>query len=230
VAAHPYRHAAPRNPPGGAASVVVVTSDWRFREALLAVLREGRAVEVAGVAEDLEEAEELIEELRPTVVLMAYESPTGAFGLARELRRRRVTVPVVLLTEHSTDSEAYEALAAGFSGILRADALTPWSLCDAVRLASAGGFVARGSAVQDLLTRLVELGAGGSAVRYRLTPRELEILARMARGHANADIATEFGVTTQAVKNHVARILRKLGTPNRTAGGALAQREGLVED
>jgi DNA-binding NarL/FixJ family response regulator len=201
---------------------LIVVADDLYGVGLTRVLRDGGIDVVARVA-TAAAAREALGELEVDVVLIELRGPrVGPIAIARlrELDRR---LRVLALSATPAESEAVEVLSAGASGYLPMDADGP-TLAAAVRAAFAGDV---------MMTRHVAAGVLGplrAAARVHaeelegepLTPRELEVVARIAEGLANEEIARELVVSTSTVKNHVARIVVKLGARNRTHAAALA--------
>ena len=214
----------------GLASVLVVTSDWRFREALLGMLEHSPLLRAGGVAEGIEEALSMVDTLHPAAILVAGRSPLAElFDVSWALRRFRPGIPMVLLAEHATESEVFEAMKNGIEAVVKEEATTsPEVICEAVRVVVSGGFLGHGDIVHDLLLRLARQGSASAADRSRLTPRQLQVLALLTRGKPNREIGQALGISEQCVKNHVGRILRKLDVPNRTAAATLALEQDLL--
>jgi DNA-binding NarL/FixJ family response regulator len=142
------------------------------------------------------------------------------------MRALRVRVPsarAVVLTSYLDDERLLPAIRAGAAGYLL-KSVQPQELATAVRTAAAG------QALIDpvVAARLVEALDGGRDDGVdRLTPREREVLALLARGFANKRIATELGIAEKTVKTHVSNVLAKLGVSDRTQAALYASRLGL---
>ena len=189
-------------------------------------------IEVVAEAADGLEAIRAVQELRPDVVLMDIRMP-GLDGLeaTRRLSDGGSAARVLILTTFGLTEYVYEALRAGASGFLLKDS-------PAEELLAAVRIVARGDALLDpAITRAVIEEFSRRPVRRNdlarrleaLTPRELEVLQRLARGLSNAEIAAEFVVSDGTVKTHVARILQKLDLRDRVQAAIYAYESGLVE-
>jgi DNA-binding NarL/FixJ family response regulator len=131
---------------------------------------------------------------------------------------------VIVLTSFGEDERLFEALRAGATGFLLKDT-QPADIVTAIRTAHAG----QSPLSPATATRVVEELARGGRPRAAelLTPRELEVLGLLARGHSNKRIALELGVAEKTVKTHVGHVLGKLGLSDRTQAALYAVREGI---
>jgi DNA-binding NarL/FixJ family response regulator len=137
---------------------------------------------------------------------------------------------VLILTTYDLDEYVYAALRAGASGFLLKDA-TAHALAEAVRVVAAGDALLAPSVTRRLITEFAQLGSarGPSSQRIeQLTDRETEVLALIARGLSNAEIAADLVVAEQTVKTHIGRILTKLDLRDRTQAAVFAYETGLV--
>ncbi len=191
-------------------------------------------IEVVGEATDGEQAVRLARELTADVVLMDIRMH-GMDGLEAT---RRISVDedlagvrVVILTTFDIDDYLFEALQAGASGFLLKDA-EPEELVRAVRVAAAGDALLSPSVTRRLIAdyssrpRYRRLSSAGLDV---LTEREREVMALVARGLSNEEIAGRLVVSPLTAKTHVSRILAKLGARDRGQLVMLAYELGLVQ-
>jgi DNA-binding NarL/FixJ family response regulator len=181
---------------------------------------------VAGEAADGHEAVAWVERAAPDVVLMDLRMP-GLDGTAatERIMASRPATRVLALTTFGDDDHLYPALAAGACGFLVKSA-PPGELLDAVRRAADGGTPFS----QEVLGRLVEraVSARTEADPGDITPREREVLALVAAGLSNQEIATRLHLGVTTVKTHVAALLAKTGCPNRIRLAVFAVRAGLA--
>jgi DNA-binding NarL/FixJ family response regulator len=137
---------------------------------------------------------------------------------------------VLVLTTFDLDEYVYEALRAGASGFLLKDA-SAGQLAEAVRVVAAGEALLSPSVTKRLIGAFASMG-GPKGPRRRqvedLTERETEVLALVARGLSNAEIAAHLVVAEQTVKTHVSRILTKLGLRDRAQAVVFAYETGLI--
>jgi DNA-binding NarL/FixJ family response regulator len=137
---------------------------------------------------------------------------------------------LLVLTTFDVDEYVYQALRAGASGFLLKDA-SAGQLAEAVRVVAAGDALLSPSVTRRLIGEFARLGAPAGPSRRRLeqlTERETEVLALVARGLSNAEIAARLVVAEQTVKTHVSRILTKLGLRDRAQAVVLAYETGVV--
>ena len=189
-------------------------------------------IEVVGEAEDGNQAVELVEQLRPDVVLMDIRMP-GLDGIeaTRRLAARGLATRVLMLTTFDVDEYVYKAMKAGASGFLLKTA-PPRQLADAVRTIAAGDALLAPSVTRRLVEQFVRRPPPGTTVPAGLedlTDRERDVLKLLARARSNAEIAAELVVSEATVKSHVNRILTKLKLRDRTQAVVLAYESGLVE-
>jgi len=208
-----------------AIGVLVVDDHAVVREGLRTFLELQDGIDVVGEAADGEEAVRRAEALRPDVVLMDLVMPRlDGVGAMRELRLRLPSTRVIVLTSFAEDERLLPAIQAGAAGYLLKN-VAPTELARAVRAAHAG------EALLDPLiaARLVEAIAQppGEPAPERLTAREQEVLALIARGFSNKRIARELGIAEKTVKTHVGHVLAKLGVTDRTQAAVHAVRMGL---
>jgi DNA-binding NarL/FixJ family response regulator len=205
---------------------VLIADDQQLVRMGLRMLCESADVAVAGEAADGHEAVAQAERLVPDVVLMDLRMP-GLDGTAatERIMASRPAARVLALTTFGDDGHLYPALAAGACGFLVKSA-PPGELLDAVRRAAAGGTPFS----QEVLGRLVRraVSARSETDPGDLTPREREVLALVAAGLSNQEIATRLHLGVTTVKTHVAALLAKTGCPNRIRLAVFAVRAGLA--
>jgi DNA-binding NarL/FixJ family response regulator len=169
----------------------------------------------------------------PDVVLMDIRMP-GMDGIeaTRRIVAARPGARVLVLTTFDLDEYAFGALRAGASGFLTKD-VRPAELVAAIRTVAAGDAVVSARVTRRLLEEYAHLLPVSEADRFpqlaELTDREREVLAAVARGLSNAEIADAFCVSETTVKSHVGRILAKLGLRDRVQIVVLAYEAGLIK-
>jgi DNA-binding NarL/FixJ family response regulator len=207
-------------------TTVVLADDQRVvREGLATLLGLLPEIEVLGTASDGEEAIALVERLRPDVVLMDLRMPRcDGVAATRRLREQGSTTHVVVLTTYADDRSVVEALRAGARGFLTKDA-------GAEEIERAIAAVVRGDAVIDPAVQhhLVDAVAGRPELPDGLTPREAEVLALIAQGLTNGEIAARLFVSEATVKSHVNHLFAKTGVRDRAQAVSYAYRHGLAE-
>jgi len=207
-------------------TTVVLADDQRVvREGLASLLGLLPDLEVVGVASDGEEAVALVERLRPEVVLMDLRMPRcDGVEATRRIRERAPETHVVVLTTYGDDRSVVEALRAGARGFLTKDA-------GAEEIQRAIAAVVRGEAAIDPAVQhhLVHAVAGRPDLPDDLTPREAEVLALVAQGLSNGEIAARLVITEATVKSHVNHLFAKTGVRHRAQAVTYAYRHGLVD-
>jgi DNA-binding NarL/FixJ family response regulator len=215
--------------PPGSARLLIVDDHELARAGLRSMLAGEPDLEVVGEAADGHQALALCRRLRPDLVLMDLRMP-GLDGLAatRALRREHPAVGVVVVTMYETPDHLLEALDAGAAGYLLKGA-TKAELVGTVRRALGGEAALPPELAGRLLRRLADRAAGGrGGPAERLTPREREVLALVARGRTNREIARALQLSAGTVKVHVEHIIAKLGVSDRTQAAVQAIELGLL--
>jgi DNA-binding NarL/FixJ family response regulator len=193
------------------------------RDGLAAMLATQPDFEVVGEAGTGAEAVAEAARLRPDVVLMDLEMPElDGIEAIRRLRAADPSVQVVVLTAFDTDERIVGSLQAGAQGYLLKGAPRA-EIFAAIRTVSAGGALIP-PVVASKLLRQVRAAESPDA----LTAREIEVLALVAAGLANKEIAERLSITERTVKFHVSSVLSKLGVKNRTQAARLARERRLI--
>ena len=204
--------------------VMVVDDHAVVRSGLATFLLAFDDLELAGEAGSGEAAVRLCTQSQPDVVLMDLVMP-GMDGAAatRAIRQSCPQTQVVVLTSFKEEELVQRALQAGAIGYLLKDVQAE-ELAEAIRLAHAGQSTLAPEAAQALIHAAAQPHKPG----YDLSLREREVLALMARGLNNTEIAKQLIISLSTVKYHVSSILSKLGVANRAEAVALAVQHHLV--
>ncbi|OIK28034.1 response regulator [Streptomyces malaysiense] len=218
----------------GAGSIRVLIADDQemVRQGFTVLLDAQPGIEVVGQAVDGRDAIARSAELAPDVVLMDIRMPElGGIQATEHIAVAQPEVKVLVLTTFDLDEYVYDALRAGASGFLLKDASAD-KLAEAVRVVAGGDALLAPGVTRRLIAEFSRLDGGRRAPQHRrvgdLTERETEVLALIAQGLSNAEIAARLVVAEQTVKTHVGRILVKLGLRDRTQAAIFAYESGLI--
>jgi DNA-binding NarL/FixJ family response regulator len=208
--------------------VLVVDDQQLIREGIASLLSIQPGISVVGMASDGLEAVEKAVALDPDVVLMDVRMPTcdGAQAAGR-IRRELPGCQVVMLTTFDDEEYVVRALRAGAAGYLLKD-LPARELADAVRLARSGIAQFDSLAAGRLASALARHPAPAADGASPLTAREVDVLRLIARGATNREIAGRLFLSEGTVKNHISRILTRLGLRDRTQAAIYARDHGLL--
>lgn len=216
--------------PAATIRIMVVDDHAIVRRGLLAYVATIPTFQVVGEAADGAEAIALLQQWQatgrpmPDVVLMDLQMPRmGGVAATEAINRAHPDVKVVVLTSFSEVERIHAALAAGAAGYLLKDA-DPEEVATAIRAASAGEVHLNSAVARRLTQRMTSPRTGLTA----LTAREREILALIAQGHSNRDIADRLVISERTARTHVSNLLSKLQVSSRTQAALLAIRDGLI--
>jgi DNA-binding NarL/FixJ family response regulator len=186
-------------------------------------------ITVVGEAGDGAEAVELVERLTPDVLLLDLKMPV-LDGLATLGRLTGTATRIVVLTSVSDRADVAPAMRAGAAGFLYKD-VDPSALVQGVRAVHGGQVLLAPEAAEAMLAdgQSSQTGQNGNTVPTptSLTEREREVLALIAAGCSNREIARNLAVAEKTVKTHVSNVLMKLGVQDRTQAALYAVRHGL---
>ena len=204
-------------------TVLIVDDHPVVRRGLRALLAVQDGIEVAGEAGDGDTALDLAAATAPDVILLDLKLP-GRDGIAvlGELTARGGTPRVLVLTSATEPGFASAALRAGAAGVLYKD-VDPDALVRAIRSVHDGHLLLAPEAAGSLVRSAGPAFGGVDA----LTRREREVLAELAKGRSNREIARALRVSEKTVKAHVSSVLAKLGVQDRTQAALLAVRHEL---
>ncbi|MER7697896.1 MULTISPECIES: response regulator transcription factor [unclassified Streptomyces] len=223
--------------PGRPVRLLIVDDDPLVRAGLTLMLGGDEGIDIVGEGADGDEAEELVERLRPDVVLMDIRMPVMDGLTATERLRRRPGAPeVVVLTTFHADEQVLRAIRAGAAGFVLKDT-PPARIVDSVRRVAAGDPVLSPAVTRQLMARAAGDGHDGRAGRAerarsrfgQLAEREKEVAVAVGRGGSNAQIAGSLHLSVATVKTHVSRILARLDLNNRVQIALLVHDAGLLD-
>ena len=218
--------------------VLIVDDQALVRTGFRMILEAEADIEVVGEAADGAAAMEVVDATHPDVVIMDLLMP-GIDGIeaTRRIKAAHPDIEVVALTSFIEEDRIVGAIEAGAAGFLLKDAEAD-DLAAAIRAAAAGEVHLDPAVAGIVAKRLRGTGRAGSGRAPgsgdtpgdrldRLTARERDVLAAVARGLSNRAIADELGITERTARTHVSNILAKLGLASRTQAALLAAEHGL---
>src|SRR5712691_6361310 len=188
-------------------------------------------ITVVGEASNGAEALAKMSVLAPQVMLMDVRmEKMGGIEACREIKSRYPDVHVLMITSYSDDDAVLASMLAGASGYLLKN-VSRTELLRAIRLVASDQSLLNPDATKQATTRLTTLATGGiqaQAPGDELTEREREVLALIARGYTNKQIAETLVVSEKTARNHVSHILEKLGLSRRSEAAAFAVEHKMV--
>jgi len=213
-----------REGPAGAAMITVIFADSQVvvSSGLRMLLESTGDFTVVAEAKDIGDARSLVARHRPAVLLLDLDGPGGpALKALATMRAESPDTQIVALSQQEDAGFVREALAAG------AISYVP-KLASREEFAEAVRRAARGEAQVNSRVRSWLASDSSRVARNRLTPREIDVLKQIARGHTNGEIAAQLGLSVRTVESHRAHIQQKLGRVTRSDLVAYALERGLV--
>lgn len=208
--------------------LVLVDDHQVVRLGLRALLEREPGITVVGEAGSAAEAIQAVGRLQPDIVLMDIRLPDqSGIAACQQVRRRWPAVQVLMLTSFADEELVLEAISAGAAGYVLKQVGTD-DLLRAVRAVGHGDAVLDPSVTRQLLARVrrAEHEAHGAAF-HGLSERELTVLALVAEGKTNAQIAEALILSEKTARNHVSAILEKLELTNRIEAATYAVRHHI---
>ena len=209
--------------------ILLVDDHELVRQGIGAMLKTASDLQVVGEAKTGREAIEVARRELPDVVLMDVRMPDmDGLEATRRIKEERPRTAVIMLTMHDNATYLRDAVKAGAAGYLLKD-VSKEELTDAVRQVASGGAFIESQMLKGMLSEMKPSTPAGASPAKNLTKREREILALIAEGMSNREIAAQLVVSSETVKSHVAAILEKLNVSDRTQAAIYAVRNGLVQ-
>ncbi|HYP58804.1 MAG TPA: response regulator transcription factor [Thermomicrobiales bacterium] len=213
--------------------VLLADDQAMVRAGFRMILESEPDIEVVGEAEDGAKAVSQVRALRPDVVLMDVQMPNmDGLEATRQIAALDLPDPVrvLILTTFERDEYIFEALRSGASGFMLKNA-APEELIEAVRIVAGGNSLLAPSVTRRVIEEFAKGPAPAAVDTSRLqvlTEREAEVLALLARGKSNAEIANELYVGEATVKTHISNMLTKLNLRDRVQAVVFAYESGLI--
>jgi DNA-binding NarL/FixJ family response regulator len=213
--------------------VLLVDDQALFREGLETLLSIHKDIQVVGQASNGQEAVEVAAKVQPDVVLMDVRMPVlDGVRATRLLKESLPQCRVIMLTTFDDDEYIFDALRTGASGYLLKDVASA-QLVEAIRAAARGESILEPSVAAKVITEFTRVSSMVPAAQMEglvdpLSEREREILALIARGASNKEIASQLYIAEGTVKNHITHILGKLGVRDRTQAALKAKELGVL--
>jgi DNA-binding NarL/FixJ family response regulator len=197
-----------------------------YRRGLAACLEMLPGVERVADVESVRDAWEHPDLFEADLVILEHSVDGGAefIGAVTEATSARV----IVCTADAGEDAVLGALQAGAIGFLRKDTLTPEALAASVQAAANGAGVLAPDLLGSLLRNVTAEGANGRPALARLTEREQQVLALIAKGHPTREVALELSYSERTVKNVLHDVVTKLNARSRSQAVAHAVREGLI--
>jgi two-component system, NarL family, response regulator len=213
--------------------ILLVEDDELFRLGLLTRLQQEKSLQVIAEAEDGETAVELTQEYLPDVVVLDIGLPgIGGIEACRQIKQRHPEIPVLVLTSHSQKPLIERLITAGANGYCL-KGIAAETLVLAIRSVAAGASWWDKAATTEIRAVIVSNEpkfVPKSELENPLTKREQEILALVAAGKSNQEIAEILYIASGTVRVHVHAILQKLEVRDRTQAAVVAIQKGLVAE
>ncbi|MGH3979590.1 MAG: response regulator [Pseudonocardiaceae bacterium] len=206
------------NQPGGARTVSVFLLDDHevVRRGLRELLEQSGDIQVVGEAGRVDEALRRIPAVRPDVAVLDARLPDGSgIEVCRDIRSQHPSVACLILTSYDDDEALFSAIMAGAAGYVLKQ-IRGTDLVDAVRRVAQGQSLLDPAVTANVLTRLREGPPAADPRLEQLSDRECAVLALIADGLSNREIGARLYLAEKTVKNHVSRLLAKLGMERRT--------------
>jgi two-component system, NarL family, response regulator DevR len=211
----------------GRIRVLIVDDHEMVREGLMAMLQPEPDLEVVGQTGSGAAVVDMVETLRPDVVLLDARLPdVSGVEVCRRLGRSHPDVAVVILTTYIDADLVQECLEAGARGYVVKD-VERFSLKESIRAVYRGQSVLAPQVAGAVIERALTPQPPGSQ-RAALSASQVAILRLISRGHSNREIAAEVHLSENTVKTHVQEIFRKLGVRNRVEAAILAGKSGWI--
>jgi len=209
--------------------IIIVDDHVLFREGLAAIIGTESDIKIVGQAGSVQEAIELVKELKPDMVLMDFGLPDGTGADAtRAILEEHPNCKVVFLTMSEEDEHLFSAIRSGAKGYLLKN-MRPSKLVSSLRSVQQGESAISRSMTLRLMEELARTKEPTRVGDPTLTRRELEVVQELALGKSNLEIAEHLFISENTVKYHVHSIMEKLSLSDRREVASYAREHGLLK-
>ncbi|GFI65362.1 transcriptional regulatory protein DegU [Lachnospiraceae bacterium] len=211
-------------------SIKVMLADDHIlmREGIRQLLEFDGSIEVIAEANDGDECIEVLQEMKPQILLLDINMPKkNGIEVLEEIKKRNIDVKVLILTVHNEIEYLMKAIEIGVDGYILKDSESS-ELKKAINLIIGGESYIQPKLIPALNKRLVTRDIDKDKINS-LTDRELEVLIQVANGMFNKEIATTLNISERTVKNHVSNIFKKIGVSDRTQAAVFAIKNDIVK-
>ncbi|NLR46355.1 response regulator [Priestia megaterium] len=208
--------------------ILIVDDHLVVREGLKLLIETSDKYVIVGEAENGRIAIDLVEKLKPDVILMDLYMPVmSGLEAITELRRTNPEIPIVILTTYNEDQLMMKGIEAGAKGYLLKDTGVE-NLFKSIDSAIRGETLLQPEITERIQNYKTKLLKEQSKSKVMLTPREMTILQAIARGSTSKEIAYDIGIAERTVKSKLTSIYNKLGVDSRTEAVVVAIQSGII--
>lgn len=208
--------------------ILIVDDHLVVREGLKLLIETSDKYVIVGEAENGRIAIDLVEKLKPDIILMDLYMPVmSGLEAITELRRTNPEIPIVILTTYNEDQLMMKGIEAGAKGYLLKDTGVE-NLFESIDSAIRGETLLQPEITQRIQNYKTKLLKEQSKSKVMLTPREMTILQAIARGSTSKEIAYDIGIAERTVKSKLTSIYNKLGVDSRTEAVVVAIQSGII--
>ncbi|MGG1369984.1 response regulator transcription factor [Priestia megaterium] len=208
--------------------ILIVDDHLVVREGLKLLIETSDKYVIVGEAENGRIAIDLVEKLKPDVILMDLYMPVmSGLEAITEIRRRTPEIPIVILTTYNEDQLMMKGIEAGAKGYLLKDTGVE-NLFESIDSAIRGETLLQPEITERIQNYKTKLLKEQSKSKVMLTPREMTILQAITRGSTSKEIAYDIGIAERTVKSKLTSIYNKLGVDSRTEAVVVAIQSGII--
>jgi len=208
--------------------ILIVDDHLVVREGLKLLIETSDKYAIVGEAENGRMAIDLVEKLKPDVILMDLYMPVmSGLEAIKEMGRTTPGIPIIILTTYNEDQLMMEGIEAGAKGYLLKDTNVE-NLFESIDSAIRGEALLQPEITERIKNYKTKLLKDQSKAKVVLTQKELTILQAVARGSTSKEIAYDIGIAERTVKSKLTSIYNKLGVDSRTEAVAVAIQSGIL--